>query len=583
MKNWLKYLCYFVLMTIFIPSIVLSSTKKTPVKEATFVLLNETGEKIRSSSIMTITDPTSKIILDKSITGCEVIEGLAKVEFTDQGVLIHRKDDDKGAIVVEAVRNISLPFQMNLSYELNGTNTDWKNIIGQRGIVKFTVHFQSVSLSREDRLPFTIQATVPLNTKQIQLLDPGQADVLVIGTRTNLVYANLLLNSLNWEWEAYSDEWAMDSWDLTLLPKYPNLDMEAYLSLIDLPIQALMKINDGYRQIREGVQEVNQNQSLLLNGYRKIDDGWKQWIAGFQELTDGLPSLKQGFDEYRNGVKLIQSGIKDQQASIDEELEKWKSFQSKLSQAQTGFSLFSSRLTMLKAKHDRLIETSASLSNDIASQTELANQILQTAEKDSPAYQLAVSIKENQLQIDEIHSMLLDESKEIAFIQSFWDTFQKTFTEQYVPMIEEASVQINHFVSGMNSLVSGLQELNNGLNEGQNGVIQMQEGASMLQKNAGSLLSPSNLLHSNSEKLQRGSEDIYQNLLLIERTGTSKLITELVKAQSDFKETLRLKNQAESMFKKSETPFYIVKINFPNQHQTIFEIFQEKLRLHYNK
>ncbi|MCE5222800.1 hypothetical protein LLG10_01225 [bacterium] len=583
MKKFHKILCCAVMMTVFIPLAVLSSDKEPSAKEAIFVLLNDKGEKIRYSSIMTITDLHSELRLDPGITNCELIDGLAVVQQTDQGVTIRRKEGYQGWIVVEVIQEVVLPFQVHLTYQLNGSEVNWKDISGKSGTVKVSVWFQSTNPSPEDRLPFTIQITVPLNTKKIQLLNPGKADVLTIGNKTNLVYADLMLDSLNWEWEAYSDNWTMDSWEMTLLPKYPNLDLESYLSMVDSPIQALEKMNDGYAQIREGVQEINKNQTVLLDGYDQVNDGWNQWVSGFHELIDNLPALIQAFEEYRSGLNDMQSGLKEQQTAIDQELEKWKSLQSKLNQAQTGFSLFSSKLTMLKANHDRLIEDVSSISNEFTKQTELADQVLRTTEKDSPAYQLAVSVRDTRVLFEDIHSMMLDESKDILFLQSFWDTFQTTFQDQYLPMIEEASDQINTFVTGMNTLITGLQDFDKGLLEGQQGVMQMQTGSKTLIENAKVLLSSKILLQNNADKLQKGSRDIHDNLLLIERTGMQRLINELKKAQSDFKDIIRKKNQAETLFKNADSPFYIVKINFPDQTFTIFERFQEKLRSHYNK
>ena len=71
-------------------------------------------------------------------------------------------------------------------------------------------------------------------------------------------------------------------------------------------------------------------------------------------------------------------------------------------------------------------------------------------------------------------------------------------------------------------------------------------------------------------------------MLLVEKTGMKTLLAELTKTRSGFKNTLELKKTAERKFRNSETSLYIVKVNFPNRAQNIFEKFQEKLRLHYN-
>lgn len=582
MKKLLKILSCLVMMLFLLPTFLFSMNKNTPTSETIFVLLDHTGTPVHTSSVMTITDPQSEIIVEKEMTDCEVIDGSAKIEFTELGAKIKRENGYKGTIVVETIRNFSLPFEVNLTYQLNGIPMNWENIVGNSGIVTFLVHFQSIQTIGDVSSPFTIQTTIPLNSKQIKLIDPGQSDVLVIGNRTNLVYANLLLDSLNWEWKAYSEKWSMESWELTFLPKYPNLDFGSYLNLIDLPIQALTKINNGYQQIRQGIQEVNNNQNLLLNGYQEVMDGWGKWIDGFDTLADTLPFLKQGFDEYRNGLVLIQSGIQNQLTSIEKEKERWTSLESKLNQAKTGFSLFSNRLTALKEKHASVMEISSSLLQEMNTQSALVEEILANADKDSSAYQLALTVRENQVQMDDIQSMLSDESGEITFLQTFWESFQKTFSEQYLPLIEEATSLLNNFISGMNSLISGLKEIDKGLLEGQQGVITMQKGANQLQKSSKMLLSPSNYLRSSAGKLRNGSKEIYTNMLLVEKTGMKTLLAELTKTRSGFKNTLELKKTAERKFRNSETSLYIVKVNFPNRAQNIFEKFQEKLRLHYN-
>jgi len=582
MKRNLTFLCFLLCFVVLIPSFTLSSTKQPFSNEAVFVLLNETGLPSQSSVIKTIHDTQSEIVLTENITDCEVIDGSAELEFTDQGVTIKRTKGYQGAIVIEYDRYEAFPFQVNLTYRLNGIPATWENIIGKSGIVKFQVHFQSNPSTEESHLPFTIQATVPLNLKQVSIIRPGQADVLTIGNRANLVYSNLMLDSLDWEWEAYSEDWKMDSWDLTFLPKYPNLDLESYLSLIDKPLQAIRQLNDGIRQIREGVEEINQNQALLLKGYQDIGNGWNKWIAGYQQLTEGLTPLYEGFEEYRKGLNRIQTNITSQQALITKELEKWTALQSKLKQAKTGFSLFTTRLTQLKANLENLDVLSSSLSQDLNTQSTLADQVLLTSEKDSPAYQLAKSVKDNQAQLEDIRSVIQDGKEEISFLQTFWETFQKTMNEEYLPMLEEASTQINGFVDGLNALVSGLLELDKGLGEGQQGVKQLQDGAANLEKNTKPLLSPTTLLQSSSTELQTGSKEVANHLVQIERNGTIPLITELTKAQTSFKEIVQLKNETETKFRNSETPFFIVKINFRNHTQNIFERFQEKMRLHYN-
>lgn len=582
MKRNLTFLCFLLCFVILIPSFTLSSTKLAFSNEAVFVLLNETGLATQSSVIKTIHNTRSEIVLTENIIDCEVIDGSAELEFTDQGVTIKRTKGYQGAIVIEYVRHETFPFQVNLTYQLNGIPVSWEDIIGKSGTVKFQVHFQSNPSTDENQLPFTIQATLPLNLKQISIIRPGQADVLTIGNRANLVYSNLLLDSLDWEWEAYSDNWKMDSWDLTFLPKYPNLDLESYLSLIDKPLQAVCQINDGMRQIREGVEEINQNQALLLKGYQDIGNGWNKWIAGYQQFTDGLTPLSQGFEEYRKGLNTILTNITSQQALITQELEKWTALQSKLKQAKTGFSLFSTQLTQLKTNLESMDDLSSSLSQDLTTQSKLADQVLLTSEKDSPAYQLAKSVKDNQAQLEDIQSVIQDGTEDVTFLQTFWETFQKTMNEEYLPMLEEASTQINGFVDGLNALVSGLLELDKGLGEGQQGVKQLQNGADDLERNTKPLLSPITLLQSNSTKLQTGSKQVAIHLVQIERNGTIPLITELNKAQASFKEMVQLKNETETKFRNSETPFYIVKINFRNHTQNIFERFQEKMRLHYN-
>jgi len=319
-----------------------------------------------------------------------------------------------------------------------------------------------------------------------------------------------------------------------------------------------------------------------LKGYQDIGNGWNKWIAGYQQLTEGLTPLYEGFEEYRKGLNRIQTNITSQQALITKELEKWTALQSKLKQAKTGFSLFTTRLTQLKANLENLDVLSSSLSQDLNTQSTLADQVLLTSEKDSPAYQLAKSVKDNQAQLEDIRSVIQDGKEEISFLQTFWETFQKTMNEEYLPMLEEASTQINGFVDGLNALVSGLLELDKGLGEGQQGVKQLQDGAANLEKNTKPLLSPTTLLQSSSTELQTGSKEVANHLVQIERNGTIPLITELTKAQTSFKEIVQLKNETETKFRNSETPFFIVKINFRNHTQNIFERFQEKMRLHYN-
>ena len=230
----------------------------------------------------------------------------------------------KGTVTVDAeageffyqgnLRSKEIPWEISISYTLDGKKISAKELAGKNGRLKILIH-----IGQNDKADavffenYLLQVTLTMDMERCSNLEAPGATVANVGTDKQLVYSILAGSEKDITVTADVLDFEMDAVSIQGLPMNLDVDRDRF-SLDDLHEKA-GKINDaadefsdGAKDLAGGVDSLKEGAEGLKDGADSLKEGIESYADGARTLGDGIDTLKDGSSDLADGARELADG-----------------------------------------------------------------------------------------------------------------------------------------------------------------------------------------------------------------------------------------------------------------------------------
>ncbi|MDK2808290.1 MAG: putative rane protein [Clostridiales bacterium] len=458
-------------------------------EENVYVNLDANG----STSDVTVSDWIKNVALasalkDKSeLTGIENVKG--DETFTQDGDNLTWAANNED-IYYQGKIDKELPITMNITYKLDGTQIEPKDLVGKSGKVEIHIEYQNHAKTTETvdgkamdvYVPFAMITGVILPTDKFKNVEVDNGKIMSDADKQIVVGYALpgLEESLDLDSDIEEDlnipssvTISADATDFELGGTYTLATSEF---MTDFSLGSMDKVDD----LKDSLDDLADASGKLVDGTSDLAEGVGTLKDKSGQFTDGIDTLSNGLTKLNTGAKSLETGVKAYTNGAD--------------QLAAGIQKLKTAISSLPEKLGELVTglTSAKQGTD----------------------QLVASTEQLEKGMESVNGGIDTMSATLSQVSTLLSSVDGASTD---PKIQKAIATINALAettgeegtlkAGADAVENGLGKLNEGQKSLQTGIGTMQEGVSALAGDSSSTTSLSTAL----EQLSQGADQLSQN------------------------------------------------------------------------
>ncbi len=468
------------------------------------------------------------------------------------------------------MENAQLPWNIEISYTLDGKSITPEELAGKSGALKIHIKItQNEECTSNFYDNYALQASLSLDTERCDNICADGATLANVGSDKQISYTVLPGKGLDAEVTADVVDFEMDAVEINGIRLNLNIEIDD-AELMD----KVNEIMDAAKDINDGATELSDGTGDLLSGSSDLCDGTDTLYDGTSTLKDGASSLKDGIDEMQTALDTLNAQSSTLTDGSAEVLTALTTIQSSLSDvsmsAEDLETLTESSATIKKGitnAYKGAKQLSASLSYDsyAAAMKEggLDLEQLQTANtntigtlsaqieelskslemiKSIPGYDkdatYAAQAAQLEAQINSLSQMvtLLGANNAalggtsqyfdtvstgaqslvdgLAELKTSYATFDKAIGD-LVDSLSDLTVNLSSLKTGIDSLVESYTTLDTGIGDYTDSVASIVTAYTKIVDGAASLLDGTKALYDGAESLKQGTSDLYDGIVTL--------------------------------------------------------------------
>ncbi len=454
--------------------------------ETVYINLNHDGSILNMNVVNYIQTPQNGIYEDfGNYSEVKNLSGDKTPVISEDSVSWDLPQAMEGFYYQGTLKSGELPWNFNISYELDGKIVDAKALSGATG--KLTLHIKADQnpLSQEFfRKNYMMQITVPLNMQNTTLICAPGAVQMIAGQTKNLNFTVLPNTSGDFAIEANVNDFSMAAMDITMM----KADMTG---LIDT-----QEMTDGFDQMSGGMEDLTDGTVKLKDGLSQLSDGIGQIADGMNELSKGTPQLSAGMDQFGKGLN---------------------TFGSNLTEVSKGSAAMNQGLKQLAQNGSKLTSGYQDLETGITSMLSMKKELSALA---------TAMMQSGDPQTVQLAQAVLGQLQGLEGLQSGLDQLNQNL-DGYMQGVKQTSKQYEKFNAGMQQLPGGFEQVSGGYNAIANGnkqvysaVGKLSNGLSELDHSAAEIPGKTQQLIDGQEQMKDGVDQAVTEIK--DLTGTSK-------------------------------------------------------------
>lgn len=203
----------------------------------------------------------------------------------------------------------SIPWTIDLTYELNGEEISPDDLAGKSGRLKIHLNIRKNEHADQDFFKnFLLQISVTLNTKHCKNIKTKGATEANSGDDKKVMYNIMAGQEKNLVIETEVKDFEMDPISISGVPMSFDID-SSQLDTGKLTDKT-KKLKSGVSSLKEGANQVNEGSKAMKSGLLAYGQGVDAGYKGADTLFAGLSQLNLGVASYTNGVDQVASGAK---------------------------------------------------------------------------------------------------------------------------------------------------------------------------------------------------------------------------------------------------------------------------------
>ncbi|MGN0244619.1 MAG: hypothetical protein ACI4DK_01490 [Lachnospiraceae bacterium] len=492
-------------------------------------------------------------------------------DISQNGDVITFSTDQEKVYYQGTMENVEIPWNINITYWLDGKEISPKQLAGQSGDLKIYIKVtENEKCNHNYYEEYALQATLTLDTQNCKNITADGATMANVGSYKQIAYTALPGQGIDTVIHAKVTDFEMDAIAINGIKL--NLDMdiddEELMDKVTEIMDASKKINDGAIELSDGASElsdggdkVNQGAqslydatALLNSGVSSLSQGTTAMQEALNSLNSNSASLTSGSKQVKEALATIQMGLSNVSMST-EQIKQLTDSSSAINQAiaeiyngltalqaNVSYAAYVNALNQngldinaLKAQNDATIQSLTAQISDL----QLTIQSLSGV----PGYEDQVAQLNAQVtQLSNVIALLNANNAAIGGTEAYFQNLSsgvdalvagmaelKTNYEKFDAAILSLSTQLTDLAVNMSVLKGGIDQLvanyatlDNGIIEYTNGVAMIVANYSKLVDGVGALGSGSKQLLEGTGTLKRGTADLYSGILSLQ-DGTNEL------------------------------------------------------------
>lgn len=215
-----------------------------------------------------------------------------------------------------------LPWNIDISYYLNGKKTQANQLAGARGLINININFEPLDDGENYFIDnYLAQIQIPINQRNTKIISATGASKMVLGETVTLAYTVLPKDSISIELALESTDFSLSEIDFIMSPFTlgESLNGEEFSqgfnslnSGMDEVVNGSVLIQQGMFDLNTGLNQLNHGQKELVTNGNNILFGMKTYNASLSELNLGMLEIVYGSNEIK--------GVLDQLAAEGQKL-----------------------------------------------------------------------------------------------------------------------------------------------------------------------------------------------------------------------------------------------------------------------
>lgn len=483
-KKFVKALAVLSVSSILGGNIAYASESKVSKNETIFVT-KEAGEiKDQTVSVWINKDEKAKIKDKSDLKDIKNLETDEKIEVKDGVIDINDQNKD---FYYQGKTDKDLPVDVQIKYELDGKDIDFKALEGKSGKVKITINArnkvkESLKSGKTVYAPYLVLTEMTFDDNEVKNIEAPNAKIVKDGK--NQIVAGVLIPGLRENFDGLLDKDKLDKFkdEIEIEMDVENFKPgEAYVvitneifqddntlaSFDDLEggINELTanagKLVDGSEKLKIGSNSLNKGISDIADGTEKLSAGSEKLIVGFDQMSGAFASLPEKIGPMENAISALNQGGENLNAGI--------------SQYTGGVSEINSKMGDLMDGADRLNQGATQLNTGIARLRKGSKELRKKLSQDAQGNNLtefATSLKALRTGIDDfsgnITPMVESLERLNRGLKSASDSSEKisnsladlSAAEENAPNTEAVISNINQNASSLENQIASLEAKN---------------------------------------------------------------------------------------------------------------------------
>ena len=494
----------------------------------------------------------------------------------DSGKVTFNTNNDK-VYYQGTLNNAVIPWNINISYELNGKSVQPEQLAGANGKLKINI---AITENEDSNVSFydqyALQAAFTLDTDRCNNIVADGATIANVGSDKQISYTILPGKGLDASITTDVTDFEMDAATINGVKMNLNIDVD-YTELDD----KINELRDATKKLNDGAKDLTDGSSQLLDGGISLSDGTGNLVNGINSLDDGVVTLNDGIIKMQtaldtlnsnsaglnnaslqllDAMKLIQtklaaisssteqiqqlkdgsSGIKQ---GIEEAYNAAVTLQKNISYDSYKYSMKSNGLDIdtLKAGNSQVISNLTGQIEELSANIELLKSI--PGYESNQTYVQQIAQLEAQIKsLSDIVTLLNGNNAAImgtegylnaasAGIGQLVDGLNKlneqyklfdSAIQEFTVTLSDMLVNMSELREGINQLVAGYNSLNSGINDYTYGVASIVAAYSDIVDGTNTLVYGSKSLVDGADTLKQGTDSLYDGIKELD-DGTAQM------------------------------------------------------------
>lgn len=214
-----------------------------------------------------------------------------------------------------SLKDAQLPWNISISYQLDGEKISAKDLAGKSGKLKITLKITDNQDSDDEFFDnYLMQGTVTLNTEKCSNITAEGSSQANIGKNRQILYNIMAGQEKTFVINADVIDFEMDAITFQAVPMSFDIDSSSIEK--DGLYEKTDEIKDAATEFDDGATDLDDGVKELSDGVSELSDGATDLKAGAGDLKDGAGELKDGTGSLISGASSLSSGASELEKGI---------------------------------------------------------------------------------------------------------------------------------------------------------------------------------------------------------------------------------------------------------------------------